>query len=212
MRNTSSVATPTDDGVYPEEEADGFSVSCNIRYWQCVVTATWYPQHIHTVPHSPSFHERAYPVLQTSPQVGAVRGASSVTAGSDPRPEGVSVDSAVHHSGRNAVPQLHDSATSEYYANTDHDTTRVFLTRKDTANIYEALPVLPNIAKTAAEQAETAVAQMAPFEARKAFLLGPPKPACCPERAKTVEGINKLWHADDPEIGTPLAVLPWLAV
>ena len=116
------------------------------------------------------------------------------------------------HSDRSAVPQPHDSATSEYYANTDHNTTRVFLTRKDTANIHEAPHVLPNIAKAASGQAEKAVAQMAPFEARKAFLLGPPKPACCPERAKTAEGINKLRHADDPEIGTPSTVSPSLAV
>ena len=47
-----------------------------------------------------------------------------------------------------------------------------------------------------------AFARLPPFEARKAFLLGAPKPACCPERAKTAEGINKLRNTTDGEIGT----------
>ena len=137
-----------------------------------------------------------------------VRGASS-KSGSDPSPGGASAvqqsaQAICHHNGRSAISQPHDSATSEYCSNTDENTTRVeFLTRKDTANINEAPLVLPDAAKTASEQAEKAIVQMAPFEARKTFLLGPPKPACCLERAKTAEGINKLQRAEDPDIGDP---------
>ena len=148
-----------------------------------------------------------------------VSGASS-EPGSDPSPGEVSVDSAVQrpaqaiwpHNSTSADAQPHDSGTSECCANTCQNTTRAeFLTRKDTANINEAPHALPNTAKTALEQAEKAIAQMLPFEARKTFLLGPPKPACCPERVKTAEGINKMRHADDPDIGIPSTLLPWLA-
>ena len=109
------------------------------------------------------------------------------------------------HNGRSAVRQLHDSAASEYCAYADQISNRVkFLTRRDTANINEALPVLPT-AEPAPEQAEKAFAQMPPLQARKAFLLGAPKPACCPERSRTAEGINRLRQADDPDIGVTMS-------
>ena len=148
-------------------------------------------------------------MLQNSPYAAVVRRASSHT-GTSIIPAEVLADPAVqqlaqaicHHNGRSTVHQLHDSAASEYCAYADQITNRVeLLTRRDTANVNDASHIFPAAAKPAPEQAEEAFAQMAPFEARKTFLLGPPKPACCPERAKTVEGINKLRQADDPDIG-----------
>ena len=108
------------------------------------------------------------------------------------------------HNGRSAVRQLHDSAASEYCAYADQITNRVkFLTRLDTANINEASAICAEATETPAEeQAERAFARLPPYEARKIFLLGAPKPACCPERAKTAEGINKLRNTTDGEIGT----------
>ena len=76
-----------------------------------------------------------------------------------------------------------------------------FLTRKDTANIHEVSQLVPPDLIPPEEEAEKAFAQLLPFEARKTFLLGPPKPACCPERSQTTEGIHKLRQAQDAEIG-----------
>ena len=106
------------------------------------------------------------------------------------------------HNGRSPLCQLHDSAASEYCHYADQIADRVrLLTRKDTANIHETSQLLDSPVKPAEEQAEKAFAQLPPFEARKTFLLGPPKPACCPERSQTVEGIKKLRQTQDGEIG-----------
>ena len=106
------------------------------------------------------------------------------------------------HNGRSPLCQLHDSAASEYCHYVDQIADRVRrLTRKDTANIHETSELLPPPVKPAEEQAEKAFAQLPPFEARKTFLLGPPKPACCPERSQTVAGIKKLRQTQDAEIG-----------
>ena len=106
------------------------------------------------------------------------------------------------HNGRSPLCQLHDSAASEYLQYADQIADRVkFLTRKDTANIHEVSQLVPPDLLPAEEQAEKAFAQLPPFEARKTFLLGPPKPACCPERSQTAEGIHKLRQAQDAEIG-----------
>ena len=105
-----------------------------------------------------------------------------------------------------AVRQLQDSAASEYCHYSEQITNQVnFLTRLDTANINETSQLIEGkdvTAKPAPEQAEKAFAQLPPFEARKAFLLGAPRPACCPERAQTAEGIRKLRQTKDGEIGT----------
>lgn len=139
----------------------------------------------------------------------------SAAAGNNSIPGDVLADPAVQrlaqaicrHNGRSAVQQLHASAASEYCAYADQITNRVkFLTRRDTANINEASQIFPTAAKAAPEQAEKAFAQMPPFEARKAFLLGAPKPACCPERSRTAEGINRLRQANDPAIGTTMSL------
>jgi len=117
------------------------------------------------------------------------------------------------HNGRSAVRQLHDSAASEYCAYADQITNRVkFLTRLDTANINETSHIFDSDSKPAEEQAEKAFAQLPPFEARKAFLLGAPKPACCPERSHTAEGIGELRKTTDGEIGTflCLASMPYI--
>lgn len=118
------------------------------------------------------------------------------------------------HNGRSAVRQLHDSAASEYCAYADQLTNRVkFLTRLDTANINEAVLIYDKAAeKPAEEQAERAFAQLPPFEARKAFLLGAPRAACCPERSKTAEGIQKLRNTTDGEIGIAHALCTVLFV
>lgn len=176
--------------------------------------------HAYTLISLTKSHVRACLVLQTFPQAEVLREPSSKPA-NDPSPEKGSVVSAVqqqaqaicYHNGRSADSLPHDSATSDDCTNIGQNPTMAeFLTRKDTANINDAPRALLDTAKTASEQAEKAIAQMAPFEARKTFLLGPPKPACNAERAKTAEGINKLRHADDPDIGTPSNISPWLAV
>ncbi|KAL3147321.1 hypothetical protein ABBQ32_002806 [Trebouxia sp. C0010 RCD-2024] len=108
-------------------------------------------------------------------------------------------------SGTSTACQLHDSAASKHCARGDQTGGKVkFLTRKDTANIDEASHIFPSTTESAPEQAETLFVQMPPFEARKNFLLGPPRPACCPERSKTAEGINKLRQTDDPDINSIL--------
>lgn len=112
------------------------------------------------------------------------------------------------HNGRSPLCQLHDSAASEYMQYADQIADRVkFLTRKDTANIHEVSQLVPPDLIPAEEQAEKAFAQLPPFEARKTFLLGPPKPACCPERSQTTEGIHKLRQAQDAEIESILRLV-----
>lgn len=109
---------------------------------------------------------------------------------------------ALVHDGTSTACHLHDSAASESCTYADHISCRAeFLTRRHTANINEAAHIFRAAAKPAADQAERAFVQMPPFEARKTFLLGAPKPACCPERSKTAEGINKLRQTVDPDIG-----------
>lgn len=149
-------------------------------------------------------------VLQASPQAKVLRAASSkpgvqqISGDGSVAPEQQPAPAIRQHSGSTAGPQLHDSAASGNSSDVDPDNNRAeFLTRKDTANINEASHISHDDAKPASGEAERATAQMAPFEARKNFLLGPPKPACCPERSRTAEGINKLRWADDPEIGRP---------
>lgn len=158
-------------------------------------------------------------VLQRSPQAKVARSASS-KSGAQPIIEERSivseqqpVQAISQHSGRTADSQLHDSAASGNSSDVDQPNNRAeFLTRRDTANIHEASHISPDTAKPASGETERATAQMAPFEARKNFLLGPPKPACCPERSRTAEGINKLRWADDPDIGEPSTLSPWHAV
>ena len=158
-------------------------------------------------------------LLQTSPQAKVVRAASSKPDAHPVSGEG-SVDSEQpaqaigQQGGRVAGPQLHDSAASGSSSDADQvNNVAEFLTRKDTANINEASQISPDAGLAASGEAERATAQMAPFEARKTFLLGPPKPACCPERSRTAEGINKLRWADDPDIGDhPLCFLCCMSV
>lgn len=158
-------------------------------------------------------------VLQTSPQAEVVR-AASPQPGAHPVSGEASVDSEQQpaqavgqQGGRTLRPQLHDSAASGSSSDVDQvNTVADFLTRKDTANINEASHISADAAKPTSGEADRASAQMAPFEARKTFLLGPPKPACCPERSRTAEGINKLRWADDPDIGEPPTLFPWHAV
>lgn len=149
--------------------------------------------------------------LQRSPHHGAVGKTGSSDTSITP-PVGGAADLDVRQlpqvairNGTSTARQLHDSAASKHCPQGDQINGKVeFFTRKDTANIDEAAHIFPTTAES--EQAESLLAQMQPFEARKNFLLGPPRPACCPERSKTAEGINKLRQTDDPDISRPITL------
>lgn len=208
MGNTCSNATRMDESVYPEEEVNNISVS---RYSLllavllsrccCLQYSRAHPFVIHSHPMSKLVLQallRAAVTKTTSSNTGVTPSAGVTVA--DPALQQLA--QALVHDGTSTACQLHDSAASESCTYADHISCRAeFLTRRHTANINEAAHIFRAAAKPVADQAERAFVQMPPFEARKTFLLGAPKPACCPERSKTAEGINKLRQTVDPDIG-----------
>ena len=204
MGNTCSQSIDAIDSIFSSAEAYDCSVRPVFAIRNVSVTSC------RSFSHGPAYADCCCP-MQSTP-IGKVLPRASAELGGTGLPSQVLEDPTVQklthaiccHNGRSAVRQLHDSAASEYCAYADQITDRVkFLTRLDTANVNEASDICAKATETPAEeQAERAFARLPPYEARKAFLLGAPKPACCPERAKTAEGINKLRNTSDGEIGT----------
>ena len=193
-----------DESVYPEEEANKISVSpyspllaMLLSGGFTVTVLTIQPFGLHEVVLQISLHG---PVGKTASSDTSITPPVVVVADLGGRQSALAV-------AQNTVRQLHDSAASKCCDHAEQTSGKGnFLTRKDTANINDTAHIFPAASEPAPEQAESAFVQMPPFEARKTFLLGPPRPACCPERSKTADGINKLRQTDDPDIGRPITL------